>query len=60
MVLEETQSVVLQQLGVSYPQLVDYYSKQYAATLVSPTHIWPGLWTIRSDQRRPNSVLWHC
>lgn len=43
MVLEETQSVVLQQLGVSYPQLIDYYSKQYAATLVSRTHISPGL-----------------
>ena len=41
MAFEGTQSVVLQQLGVSYPQLVDYYSKQYSATLVSPTHMWP-------------------
>jgi hypothetical protein len=37
MALEGTQSVVLKQLGVSYPQLVDHYSRQYAATLVSPT-----------------------
>jgi hypothetical protein len=32
--LEGMQSVALQQLGVSYPQLVDYSSKQYTATLV--------------------------
>jgi len=36
MALEGTQSDVLKQLGVSYPQLIDYYSKQHAATLVSP------------------------
>jgi len=35
MALEGTQSGVLQQLGVSYTQLVDYSSKQYLATLVS-------------------------
>lgn len=36
MALEGTQSDVLNQLGVSYPQLVDYYTKQQAATFVSP------------------------
>ena len=35
MALEEAQSDVLKQFGVSYPQLIDYYSKQHAATLVS-------------------------
>jgi len=35
MALERTQSAVLQQLGVSYAQLVDYSSKEYIATLVS-------------------------
>jgi len=34
MVPEGTQSGVLQQLGVSYAQLVDYSSKDYIATLV--------------------------
>jgi len=36
MALEGTQSKVLKQFGVSYPRLVDYYSTQQAATLVSP------------------------
>jgi hypothetical protein len=36
MALEGTQSDALKQLGVSYPQFVDYYSKQQAAALVSP------------------------
>lgn len=35
MALEGMQSDILKQLGVSYPQLIDYYSKQQAATLVS-------------------------
>lgn len=37
MALEGTQSSVLQQLGVSYAQLVDYSLKEYFATLVSST-----------------------
>ena len=36
MALEGTQPDVLNQLGISYPQLVDYYTKQQAAALVSP------------------------
>ena len=35
MALEGMQLDVLKQLGVSYPQLIDYYSSQHAATLVS-------------------------
>jgi hypothetical protein len=35
MVLKGAQSSVLQQLGVSYTQLVDYSSKDYISTLVS-------------------------
>jgi len=31
------QSDVLQRLGVSYSQLLDYSSKEYVNTLVSPT-----------------------
>jgi hypothetical protein len=34
---EAANSDVLQQLGVSYPQLIDHYSKAYTATLVGPT-----------------------
>jgi hypothetical protein len=34
---EVAHSDVLQQLGVSYPQLIDHYSKAYTATLVGPT-----------------------
>ena len=34
---EAAHSDLLQQLGVSYPQLIDYYSKAYTATLVGPT-----------------------
>ena len=37
MVPEGTQSDILQQLGVSYPELIDYFSKQHTATLVGPT-----------------------
>ena len=37
MAVEATHSDVLQELGVSYPQLIDYTSKAYAATLVGPT-----------------------
>jgi len=37
MAVEETQSDVLQKLGVSYFQLTDYSSKQFTATLVSRT-----------------------
>lgn len=37
MALEVAQSDVLQQLGVSYPQLIDYSSEAYTAILVSPT-----------------------
>ena len=37
MAIEGTQQGVLQQLGVSYPQLIDYTSKQYVSTLVRPT-----------------------
>ena len=37
MALEEAHSDVTQQLGVSYPQLIDYYSTAYIATLVGPT-----------------------
>ena len=35
MTLEGMQSDVLKQLGVSHSQLIDYYSQQHAATLVS-------------------------
>ena len=35
MALEGAQSDVLKHFGVSYPQLIDYYSKQHTATLVS-------------------------
>lgn len=38
MALEGTQSSALQQLGVSYAQLVDYSLKEYIATLVSSTN----------------------
>jgi len=34
---EAAHSDLLQQLGLSYPQLIDYYSKAYTATLVGPT-----------------------
>ena len=36
MATEATHSDILQQLGVSYPQLIDYFSKAYTATLVGP------------------------
>ena len=55
MAFQGMQSDVLQQLGVSYPQLIDYFSKQYIATLVGPTH---GQQTVHSDQRRFKSVFW--
>jgi hypothetical protein len=34
----DTQSGALQQLGVSYLQILDYSSKEYAATLVGSVH----------------------
>ena len=37
MAVEATPSDVLQELGVSYPQLIDYTSKAYTATLVGST-----------------------
>lgn len=37
MALEVTRSDVLQQLGVSYSQLIDYSSEAFTAILVSPT-----------------------
>ena len=37
MALGVTHSDVLQQLGVTYPQLIDYSSEAYTASLVSPT-----------------------
>ena len=37
MALEEMRSGVLQRLGVSSSQLIDYSSKEYIATLVSYT-----------------------
>jgi hypothetical protein len=45
----------LQQLGVSYPQLLDYSLKEYTATLVRSTR---DLQTVRSDQRRFKSLFW--
>ena len=38
MALEGKQSGVLQQLGVSYHQILDYSSTEYTATLVGSTH----------------------
>jgi len=55
MSLERTQSGVLQRLGVSHSQLVDYSSNQYAATLVGLTL---GLQTFRSDRHRFKSAPW--
>ena len=57
MALEATQSDALQQLGVSYSQLIDYSSKQYVATLVGPA---PRLQITHSDRLRFKSVLWYC
>lgn len=37
MTLQATHSDVLEELGVSYPQLIDYSTKAYTATLVGPT-----------------------
>lgn len=39
MAIERTQSDVLQQLGVSHSQLIDYSLNEYAAILVSPTYV---------------------
>lgn len=36
---EGTQSDTLQQLGVSYPELIHYFSKQHTATLVGSSLI---------------------
>ena len=41
MALQETQSNVLLELGVSYPQFIDYSSKQYTAALVGLSHSVP-------------------
>jgi hypothetical protein len=38
MALKDTHSGALQQLGVSYLQILDYSSKEYAATLVGSIH----------------------
>lgn len=38
MALEGTQLGSLQQLGVSYPQILDYSSKEYISTLVGSTN----------------------
>lgn len=57
MPLEGMHSDELQQLGVSYTQLIDYSSMQYAATLVSPSR---GLQTVQySDRGRFKSVFWY-
>jgi hypothetical protein len=56
MPLEGSQSDVLQKLGVTYPQLIDYSSKQYTATLVNPSQF---LQTVRSILRRFKSALWY-
>jgi hypothetical protein len=37
MALDGTQPGALQELGISYAQLVEYSSKEYMSTLVSPT-----------------------
>lgn len=50
------ESGTLQRLGVSYAQVVDYYSKEYVATLVSSTDY---LQTAHSNQRRFKSALWY-
>ena len=49
-----TQSGVLQQLGVSYFQIIDYSSKEYIATLVGSTH---DLQAYRSAQTKLGSSL---
>lgn len=56
MALQETQSNALLELGVSYPQLIDYYSKQYTATLVGLSHC-PQ--TVDPDQYRSKSVVYY-
>ena len=54
MVLGDPQSGALQQLGVSYLQLLDYSSKEYTATLVGSTH---DLQIYRSTQTHIDSSL---
>lgn len=49
------ESGALQSLGVN-TQLVDYFSKQYVATLVSFTH---DPQTAHSSQQRFKSAVWH-
>ena len=52
--IERRQSDVLQQLGVSYPQLIDYTSKEYAAILVRFSRMTCRLFTqIDIDTNRP-------
>ena len=53
MAINETQSDVLRQLGVSYSQVIDYSSKQYTATLVSPSI------TCRSFTQTDIGTNWH-
>lgn len=50
------ESDVLQRLGVSNTQLVDYLWKEYVATLVSSTH---NPHAARSSQRRFKSAVWY-
>ena len=61
MATEGTQSDVLQRLGVSYSQLIDYSSKEYIAILVSPTH---DLRTVHSDRQVQIGIMvlitWDC
>ena len=54
MVLGDAQSDALQQLGVSYFQLLDYSSKEYTATLVGFTN---DLQIYRSTQTHVDSSL---
>src|SRR5258706_4073682 len=55
MALEGKQSGVLQQLGVSHHQILDYSSKEYTATLVGSTH--HDLQAYRSTQTKLGSSL---
>ena len=58
MALEGKQSGVLQQLGVSYHQILDYSSKEYTATLVSSTHHDLQAYRSNSDETRFKSAFW--
>ena len=52
MALGGMQAGVLQQLGVSYFQIIDYSSKEYAATLVGSTHDLQAYRSINSNETR--------